>query len=83
MAKKQGLKFSEIIKAVVNGEHAKLKKTLPVYEAIFEMAIKQVPNPREAQKYRIVKIWDGHVGSKVGKALTQCSDDGPAVALCH
>jgi len=80
MAKKQGLKFSEIIKAVVNGEHAKLKKTLPVYEAVFEMAINKAPNPREAQKYRIAKIWDGHVGSKVGKALTQCSDDGPAVA---
>ncbi|MGE5188380.1 MAG: GTP-binding protein, partial [Betaproteobacteria bacterium] len=80
MAQKQGLKFSEIITAVVNGEHTKLKKTLPVYEAVFEMIINQTPNPREAQKYRTAKIWDGHVGSKVGKALTQCSDDGPTVA---
>jgi len=80
MAIKQGLKFSEIIKTVVNGEHVKLKETLPVYKAVFEMAINQAPNPREAQKYRTAKIWDGHVGSKVGKALTQCSDDGPAVA---
>jgi elongation factor 2 len=80
MAKKQGLKFSEIIKAVINGEYAKIKKTFPVYEAVFEMIINQAPNPREAQKYRTAKIWDGHVGSKVGKALTQCSDDGPVIA---
>ena len=80
MAKQRGLKFSEVIRSIVNGEHSKLKNYLPVYEAIFEMAINQVPNPHEAQKYRVVKIWDGHVGSKVGKALTQCSDDGPAVA---
>ena len=41
----------------------KLQKTLPVYEAIFEMAINKVPNPREAQAYRIEKIWDGQVNS--------------------
>ena len=54
-------------------------KTLPVYEAIFEMAIKKLPNPREAQAYRIEKIWDGHIESPIGKALVECSDDGPAV----
>ncbi len=79
MAKRQDLKFADIIKAVSTKEDAKLKKTLPVYEAILEMVIKQVANPRNAQAYRIAKIWDGQVGSKVGKALTKCSDDGPAV----
>jgi elongation factor 2 len=79
IAKRQGLKFTDVIKAVSTKEHAKLKKTLPVYDAIFEMAIRQVANPRDAQAYRMVKIWDGQVGSKVGKALAKCSDDGPAV----
>jgi len=79
MAKQQDLKFGDIIKAVSAKEHLKLKKALPVYDAIFEMAIKQVANPRDAQAYRIAKIWDGQVGSKVGKALSKCSDDGPAV----
>ena len=60
-------------------KETKLSKTLPVYEAIFEMAIKKIPNPREAQAYRIEKIWDGHVNSPIGKALTECSDEGPAV----
>ncbi len=80
MAKQQGIKFSDIIKAHVDKQEAKLKTSLPVYRAIFEMAINQVPSPSKAQPYRIVKIWDGQVGSKVGKALAQCSDDGPAVA---
>jgi elongation factor 2 len=79
MAKQQGKKFSDVVRATQNCEHSKLKKDLPVYKAIFEMAIKQTPNPIEAQSYRLTKIWDGQVGSKVGKALTKCSDDGPVV----
>ena len=46
MAKQQNLKFSDIIKAYKNGDGVKLKQTLPVYEAIFEMAIRNIPNPR-------------------------------------
>jgi elongation factor 2 len=79
MAKQNGIKFTEMMKLVTKGEHLLLKSKLPVYESIFEMTIRRVPNPHEAQIYRISKIWDGHVGSKVGKALTKCSDDGPSV----
>lgn len=79
MAKQKGVKFSDIIKAYGKGEEEKLQKTLPVYEAVFEMAIKKLPNPREAQAYRIEKIWDGHFNSQIGKALVKCSDDGPTV----
>ena len=78
-AKERGVRFSEIIKAYGKGEGAKLQKTLPVYEAVFEMAIKKVPNPREAQAYRIEKIWDGHIDSPIGRALLECSDEGPTV----
>ena len=79
MAKERGLKFSDIIIAYMKGNGKKLAKALPVYEAIFEMAIKKLPNPREAQTYRIKEIWDGHVESPIGQALVECSDDGPAV----
>ena len=71
MAKQHGTKFSDITKAYANHQQAKLKTTLPVYEAIFEMAINVVPNPREAQAYRIEKIWDGQINSKIGKALVR------------
>ncbi len=79
MAKQQNVKFSDIIKAYRSGEAAKFKKTLPVYQAIIEMAIKAVPNPQAAQAYRIEKIWDGSIASKIGKALIDCDDESPAV----
>ena len=43
------------------------------------MAIKKLPNPRQAQAYRIEKIWDGHINSLIGKSLVECGDDGPTV----
>jgi elongation factor 2 len=79
LAKQQGIRFSDIIKAYITGEQEKLKKLLPVYEAVFEMVIKTIPNPREAQAYRIEKIWAGHINSTIGDAMVNCRDDGPAV----
>jgi len=79
IARKNDVKFSDIIEAYEKSEEVKLKKTLPIYEAVFEMAIRNLPNPREAQGYRIKRIWDGHINSPIGKALVECSDDGPTV----
>ncbi len=79
MAKRQSVKFSDITKAYANNQHMKLQKSLPVYEAIFEMAINVVPNPREAQGYRTETIWDGQTDSTIRKALVECSDDAPTV----
>ena len=78
MAKKAGVKFSEIIAANKDGVAKQLAKKLPVNGAIFEMAIHAIPNPKEAQSYRIEKIWSGSVASPVGKALMECRDDAPA-----
>jgi elongation factor 2 len=79
MAKQHCIKFSDITKAYSSGQQTKLQTTLPVYEAVFEMAIKCVPNPREAQIYRIEEIWDGQISSKIGKALLECQDDAPTI----
>ena len=79
MVRQCGVKFSDIAKAYANSEQMKLQKTLPVYDAIFEMAINVVPNPREAQSYRTERIWDGQITSKIGKALVECSDEAPTV----
>ena len=79
IAKQKGIKFSDIAEAYRSGKQDQLKKAVPVYDAIFEMAIKKIPDPIQAQEYRIAKIWDGQVDSPIGKALAECSDDGPAV----
>lgn len=79
MARRQGIKFSDIIKSYTDGAQQKLQKALPIYEAIFEMAIKHLPNPQEAQGYRIEKIWGGELGSEVGRALVECKENAPIV----
>ncbi len=79
MAKMHGIKFSDIIKSYTDGQQMNLQTSLPIYEAVFEMAITALPDPRTAQAYRIEKIWDGQIGSKIGNALVVCSDDPPEI----
>jgi len=80
MARQKNIKFSAIIGAYKNAEYEKLQKMLPLCSAILDMAIKHIPNPLEAQKYRVEKIWKGNMGSAVGQAMANCDDNGPAVA---
>ncbi len=80
LAQQKDVKFSNLIDAYKNAEYEKLQKTLPLYSAILDMTIKNIPNPSEAQKYRVEKIWKGNLASEVGQAMTNCDDNGPAVA---
>src|SRR4030043_412167 len=78
-AQQKDMKFSDIIGANENGEYEKLQKTLPLHSAILDMAVKHIPNPLEAQGYRVEKIWKGDMTSKVGKAMAGCDDNGPTI----
>jgi elongation factor 2 len=79
-ARQKNIKFSDIINAYKTDEHEKLQKLLPLHTAILDMTVKHVPNPLEAQKYRVEKIWKGNAASELGKAMTNCDDNGPVVA---
>ena len=48
----------------------------PLYEVILDMAIKHLPNPIDAQAYRIPKIWRGDPESEFGKDLISCNKNG-------
>jgi elongation factor 2 len=79
MARLKAVKFDDVIDAYKNMKHEELRGRLPVYDAVFELAIKNTPNPKEAQAYRIARIWDGQVNSEIGKVMATCDDNGPAV----
>lgn len=79
IARQKSIKFTDVLDAYKNGDHEKLRKALPVYDAVFNMAVENIPNPKEAQGYRVEKIWDGHIKSKIGQALVDCNDEGPMV----
>src|SRR3989338_5958110 len=59
---KKGIGFKDIIKLYDMSEEERNKwvwEKAPLNEVILDMAIKHLPNPVDAQKYRIPKIWHG------------------------
>lgn len=76
---KKGVNFKDILKLYeMNEEERKAWcwENAPLYEVILDMAVKHLPNPLEAQKYRIPKIWHGDLESEFGKDLLNCNADG-------
>ncbi|MEW6063032.1 MAG: elongation factor EF-2 [Nanoarchaeota archaeon] len=76
--KKHNLSFKDVIDVYNNNTYEELAKKAPLHKVILEMSIKHHPNPIEAQKYRIPKIWHGDLESEEGKALLNCDPNGPA-----
>jgi elongation factor 2 len=83
--KKHGITFKDVIDAYESGKEERVKelaKKAPLHKIALNMAIKHHPNPIEAQKYRIPKIWHGDAESETGKALLNCNPDGPIAFVC-
>lgn len=77
---KTGITFKDIIKAYEGDDPAEIKKlakSAPLHKVILNMVIRHLPNPLEAQKYRIPKIWHGDLESEEGKSLLNCNPSGP------
>jgi len=81
IAKKKGIRFSDVYNAYNTGNVKYLTETVPLHEAILSMVIKHHPPPHVAQKYRIPKIWKGDLNSDIGKAMLECDDKGPIVMM--
>ncbi len=77
--KKMNINFSDVVKAYENNDMEGLAKKVPLHRAILDIVVKHLPNPIEAQKYRIPKIWPGDLESKEGKALLKCDPKGPVI----
>ena len=79
--KKKGLTFKDVIDAYENDNYKELAKKAPLHEVVLEMSVEHHPNPVDAQKYRIPKIWHGEADSEVGKSLIECNPNGPPVFM--
>jgi len=77
--KAKGITFKDVIDAYENDNHKELAKKAPLHEIVLNMSIYHHPDPVEAQKYRIPKIWRGDESSDVGKDLVNCNADGEPV----
>src|SRR3989344_5565589 len=60
--RKKGITFKDVVKIYEMEEIERRKwvwEKAPLYEVVLDMAVKHLPNPLEAQTYRIPKIWKG------------------------
>lgn len=79
IAKKRGVRFSDVVAAYEQNKVEDLKEKSPLNEAILNMAVDSMPPPHVAQKYRVQKVWKGDITSEIGQAMMNCDDTGPAV----
>ncbi len=76
---KKGISFKDIYHIYEVDEEERKKwvwENAPLYEVIMDMAVKHLPNPIDAQAYRIPKIWRGEPESDFGKHLIGCNKGG-------
>jgi len=80
-AREKGIKLGDIPRAGLRDEHRRLSKLVPLHAAILDMVVKNLPSPVESQKYRVPRIWKGDMNSDIGRAMSNCDDEGPT-AMC-
>ncbi len=77
--KNTGMSFKDIISAYEENEteaSKKLAKSAPLHKVVLNSVVKHLPNPKEAQGYRIPKIWHGDLDTPQGQALKNCDPKG-------
>src|SRR3989338_3594983 len=85
--KATGLSFKDVIDTYADspGQDERIKelaKKAPLHSVVLNMSIHNHPNPKEAQAYRIPKLWHGDVESEAGKSLISCNPSGPVIFVC-
>ncbi len=74
--KTTGITFKDIIEYCNKENQKELADKSPAHEILLDMAVKHLPNPKDAQKLRIGQIWSGDVESEIGKAMMECDSGG-------
>ena len=75
--KSSGVTFKDIYDAYEKDNYKELAKKAPLHKVVLNMVSHHHPNPVEAQKYRIPRIWHGELDSELGKSLLNCDPNGP------
>jgi len=78
---KTGITFKEIIDLTSQNKEDELAKKAPLYNVILDIIIKHLPSPKEAQKYRVPKIWRGDIESPIGKDMILVNSNGHLSAV--
>lgn len=79
--KKNNISFKEIIQSCTEDKDEELSKKAPLHKVVLNMVVTHLPNPRDAQKYRIPKIWTGDPESSIGKDMLVMNEKGKLAAV--
>ncbi len=79
--KKENISFKDIIEHAYQERDKELSQRAPLHKIILDMVIHHLPNPAEAQKYRIPKIWLGDASSNIGKDMIEMNKKGALSAV--
>lgn len=79
--KKFDISFKDIIELTNAEKEDELAKKSPIYKVILDMVVRHLPDPLEAQKYRVPKIWTGDLNSDMGKSMIGCDPNGKLAAI--
>ncbi|MGB3459499.1 MAG: elongation factor EF-2 [Halobacteriota archaeon] len=74
--KASGIGFGDVYEYCKQEDMKELAIKCPAYEAVLGMVIDHLPNPLEAQKYRVPVIWRGDAESEIGKSMATCDRAG-------
>ncbi len=69
--------FKDIFELVSTGRSKELATKARINDVVFDMVVRHLPSPLEAQKYRIPHIWKGDLSSEVGRAMLATDPNGP------
>lgn len=77
---KNGISFKDIINVYQSGDEEQrleLSRKAPLHKVVLNMVVTHLPNPKDAQVYRIPKLWRGELEGEEGKSLMTCNPNGP------
>jgi len=76
----KGIKFKNIVNIYQNqdpaADYTQIQRQLPLSVNIFNMIVNHIPNPIQAQKYRIPNLWSGETSTELGQDLLSCNLSG-------
>jgi elongation factor 2 len=78
---KKDIKPIVVFEKYNEGDEMWLRENLPLDDALLEMIVKHLPDPKTAQQYKIPRIWKGDLDSPEGKALMAVDPNGPLLGM--
>jgi len=83
---KKSISFKDVIEhyqdASDDNKYKELAKKAPLHDVVLGSVVKHLPNPVDAQQYRIPNIWHGDLESPEGKAILSCDPNGEPSFVC-